>query len=310
MFPSFRTAGLAVAALVLSSCDELGGFSDSQRFKEDFHFSYDLKPGGMLYMENMNGSIEITGWEKDTIDISGTKYAAEEGALRGMKVDIVQSPDAVRIRTIAPSGYRGNLGARYLIRVPQKTQLDKIASSNGSVRVEGLQGAARIRTSNASVRVTKLDGALEIQTSNGAVEANDVTGGATIHTSNGSIRIDGMRGALQAGTTNGGIHARLMNPEPQKPVKLESSNGSVELTMDNLKDNDIRVNTSNSSITVRLPGDARGVLRAHTSNAHVKTDFNVNARNASKSHIDGTIGSGGPVMEFSTSNGSINLLKL
>jgi hypothetical protein len=83
MFSIAKTAVVVAATLVMASCDDLGGFSDSQRFKEDFHYSYDLKPGGTLYMENMNGSIEISGWEKDGIDISGTKYAAEENALEG-----------------------------------------------------------------------------------------------------------------------------------------------------------------------------------------------------------------------------------
>jgi hypothetical protein len=312
MFSLVKTVGLVASALVLTSCDELGGFSDSQRFRDDFHYSYDLKPGGVLYMENMNGSIEISGWDKSTIDISGTKYAAEENALKGMKVDVVAGPDSVRIRTIAPSGYRGNLGARYVIRVPQRTQLDKISSSNGSVRIDGLQGAARVRTSNGSVRVMNVAGPLELQTSNGAVEANDVQGGVTIHTTNGGIRIDGLKGALEAVTTNGGIRARLNNPDAQKAVRLESSNGSVDLTMDNLKDNDIRVSTSNSSITLRLPANARGQLRAHTSHGRVTTDFDVHSRgfNSSKTNVEGTIGTGGPILDLSTSNGSISVLKL
>jgi hypothetical protein len=155
-------------------------------------------------------------------------------------------------------------------------------------------------------------GQLELTTTNGAVEASDIDGGASIHTTNGGIRIDGLKGALEAVTTNGGIRARLNNPEAQKTVRLESSNGPVDLTVDNPKDNDIRVSTSNSSITVRLPANAGGVLRAHTSHGQVNTDFDVHSRNtdSSRRNVEGTIGGGGPILDLSTSNGSISLLKL
>lgn len=312
MLTTCRLLSLIAAIACLCGCDELGGFSDSQRYKEDFHNTYELKPGGRLYVENINGPVEITGWEKNTVDVVGTKYAAEESALKGMRIDVVASPDSISIRTVRPSGYRWNLGARYVIRVPKHVVLDRITSSNGAIRVESVEGDARLKTSNGSVRVAQLKGRLEVQTSNGGVEVTDQEGGATINTSNGRVRADGIRGSFEATTSNGPITARLMDPEATRPVKLDSSNGSIDLTMDNLKDNEIRASTSNSSITLRLPQSLQAQLRAHTSNGHITSDFDVLVRGGqiSKTKMEGAIGSGGPLVDLSTSNGSIKLLKL
>ena len=315
MLISTRVFLVAAASLALVSCDEMDGFGftgSSQRFKEDFHNNYPLKAGGRITLENMNGSIEITGWEKDSVDIIGTKYAATESILRSMRIDIAASPDAVEIRTVVPSGFRGNYGAKYIIRVPQKAVLDRITSSNGSVRVESIDGPARLRTSNGAVRISRVNGPVDVTTSNGSVDVNDQTGGVIIHTSNGAVRVDNVRGAFEAVTSNGGIHARLSDPEPQKAVKLESSNGTVELTMDQIKDNDIRISTSNSSINLRLPANAAGQLRARTSNSSITSDFDINVRagQLSKSHLEGAIGSGGPLFDLSTSNGHIKVQKL
>ncbi len=316
MLNSARVFLVVAASFAMVSCDEMeGGWGitgSSQRFKEDFHNTYPLKPGGKITLENMNGSVEITGWEKDSIDIIGTKYAASESLLKSMRIDIAASADSVDIRTIIPSGTRGNLGAKYIIRVPQKAVLDRITSSNGSVRVESVDGPARLKTSNGAVRISRVNGLVDLQTSNGGVDVNDQTGGAIIRTSNGAVRADNVRGPFEAVTSNGSIHARLSDPEPQKSIKLDSSNGSVELVMEKMADNDIRISTSNSSITLRLPSTVSGQLRAHTSNSAITTDFDVNVKagQISKSRLEGNIGLGGPMIDLSTSNGHIKVQKL
>jgi len=316
MVISTRLFLVIAASVALVSCDEMDGFGfsgSSQRFREDFHNTYPLKPGGRITVDNRNGSVEITGWEKDSVDIVGTKYAATETMLKDMRIDIAATADSVDIRTLTPSGLRGNYGAKYIIRVPQKAILDRIISSNGSVRVESIDGSARLKTSNGSMRVSRVNGSVDASTSNGSVDINDQTGGLIVHTSNGTVRVDNVRGSFEATTSNGSIHARLSDPEPGRPVKLESSNGNIDLTMDRLKDNDVRISTSNSAIQLRLPSTVAAQLRARTSNSSITTDFDVNVRagQISKSHLEGTIGSsGGPVLDLSTSNGNIKVLKL
>src|SRR5579885_502067 len=60
--------------LALAGCD-IEDFAASERSTTDFHYSYALKSGGRLSLENFNGSVEITGWDQETVDISGAKYA-------------------------------------------------------------------------------------------------------------------------------------------------------------------------------------------------------------------------------------------
>jgi hypothetical protein len=52
-------------------------------------------------------------------------------------------------------------------------------------------------------------------------------------------------------------------------------------------------------------------LRAHTSNGSISSDFEVQVQGQiSKHSLEGTIGTGGPVLDLSTSNGGIRLEKL
>ena len=143
------------------------------------------------------------------------------------------------------------------------------------------------------------------------MEIRSVEGPATIRTTNGSVNVDGISGTLQATTSNGGIRARLQRPEPSRTVKLSTTNGGIDLTMDSLQNNDIRATTSNGGITVKLPAQIGARVEAHTSHSAIHTDFDVFREISSDKHeLRGVIGRGGPTLELTTSNGSIRLLKL
>ena len=300
------------ATVLLSSCDEIiSAHFNHAKFKEDFRYEYKLKPGGRLSVENLNGSVDVLAWEKEAVEVTGTKFADSQEHLDLIKIDGSSTPDQLRLKTVVPDFSHGGYGARYTIRVPARTVVDGVMSSNGTVRLEGLQGAARVKTSNGSIRVNRLSGDLDAHTTNGKVEVAGLKGAASIHTSNGSVQLDEVHGAIDASTSNGSITAHLIDPEAQKTIRMESSNGSVNLTLDQLRDNPIRVKTSNSSITLHLPPNANAQLSASTSHSSVMSEFDMAENAASKNNgrMEGKLGSGGPTVSLTTSNGGIRILK-
>lgn len=302
---------LAFLSFLVAGCEDFN-LGNWDRYREDFQYSYDVNPGVRLYLETMNGSVEVTSWEKNSVQITGTKRAGTESALKALRIDVVASGDTVRIRTVAPSGHRGSYGANYILRVPSKAILEQVDSSNGSVRIEGVDGPARVRTSNGSVKAYRIAGPLEARTSNASVEMNDIRSAVNVITSNGSVRGTGLRGPVDASSTNASINISLDTPESRRPVRLNTTNGSVELAIARLQDNDVRIGTSNSSITLRLPDGTAGLVKARTSNASIHSDFDVSIRAGEmrKNWLEGTIGSGGPVFDLTTSNGAIRIVRM
>ncbi len=301
------------ALLALAGCEIDEAWADSQRFTEDFHHSYALKSGGRLELESFNGSVEIYGWDQEKVEINGTKYASYKDALDEIKIDISNTPDSILIRTVRPewhgSGHRGNRGVKYRIHVPRKTQFDRITTSNGSMRLEGLEGRGRFRTSNGGIHLLSYTGDVDAHTSNGRIDLDGFSGSATLVTSNGRIEAKGVKGFLEASTSNGPIAVETANLDPSRPVRLETSNGPITVTLGSKGGGpEVRARTSNGGIVVRLPEGAGARVRAHTSNSAVTSDFPLNNVTAmGKTHMDGTVGAGGPLLDLSTSNGPIRL---
>lgn len=301
---------LAPLLLFLAACD-IEDFGSSDRFTADFHYSYPLKAGGRITVENQNGSVEVTGTDQDVVDISGVKYAASQELMEGLKIEVVKSGDLVQIRTVRPSDRHGNMGAKYVIRVPRKVELERITSSNGAIHVTEIEGDAHLRTSNGSIHANNLKGNLDASTSNGSIEVGDLEGSAVMKTSNGRVSAEGVRGQLEAETSNGGINVHLAKADSGHPIRLDTSNGSIDLTVDQPNLNDVTATTSNAGITVHLAPSIGAKLKAHTSNGSISSDFEVQVQGQiSKHSLEGTIGQGGPVLDLSTSNGSIHLVKL
>lgn len=298
--------------LLLSAC-ALVFAGDSSRYREDFHYTYPQTAGGRFSIDNFNGSVEITGWDQNTVDISGTKYAESQSLLNAMQIEASSSGNAVRVKTTRPDPHHGNMGAKYVIRVPRQTTLEDVASSNGSIRVEDIDGNAHLATSNGSVHLTKIHGNVDAHSSNGSIEVNDVKGNVNFRTSNGGVHADNVEGAFEAETSNGGIRAHLHDTESGHPIRLSTSNGGIDLQVDSLRQNDVVASTSNGPITVRMPGNVGARLHASTnSNGSVRSDFDVliHPGELSKHRMEGTIGGGGAKIDLTTSNGNINLVRM
>ena len=298
---------IAAGLVVLAGCDieDLGGF---ERYHEDFHYSYPLKAGGRLSVEGFNGSVEVSVWDQETVDISGTKYARTQEDTHDLKIEVDHSADSVSVRAIRPSLRRGNYGARFAIKVPRGVVLERVTTSNGAIRASDGAGPARLKTSNGHVEVRRLKGSLNAETSNGPVELQDIDGAVDVRTSNGHIRAEGIRGALDATTSNSNIHATLEKVDGA--VRVQSSNGGIDLSLPPNTQSAVRAHTSNSGITLHLPGEVNARLSAGTSNASISTDFEMRMRGEiSKHHIEGSIGNGGPLIDLSTSNGQIRIMK-
>jgi DUF4097 and DUF4098 domain-containing protein YvlB len=312
------SAVLAPSLLLLAGCDEFGDWGPSDRYKEDFHYSYPLTPGGTLSLENFNGQVEISGWDQNEVEVNGTKYASSKEYLDEMKIDVGATPGVVRIRTIRPSMSHGGSGARYTIRVPKHVALDEITTTNGPIRIDGIDGSVRLRTSNGTVRIERLGGDLNARTTNGGIYLRDVDGNVRLQTTNGGIEAEASHGSFEAETSNGKIEVTLNDPAANWPVKLHTHNGHIDLSIRGSKLPDVRAESSNSTIVVRLPSSASARVRASTSHhSSVTSDFDTlmhsgddEDRRHRRSDVEGTIGGGGPLIELSTSNGAIKIVKL
>jgi hypothetical protein len=288
----------------LCGCDDIGGFG---RVQQDFHYSYGMKPGGHLEVDNRNGSISIIGWDRDSIDIAGTKYAPEDAALKDVHIKADVNGNIALITTESPSGTWGNYGASYTIHLPRSTVVSRAKSTNGSVSAEDLNGGGSLVSTNGRISLHRDDGDFDVRTTNGSIEYADCGGVERAETTNGSVRGTIKAGAFEARSTNGSIDLTLAKPRADRELRASTTNGSIRIALNEFAGNPIRANTTHGSITLRLPHDANALIDAHTSVSRISTEFPVSAEESDKHELRGQLGHGGPVISLTSTTGSIRI---
>ena len=305
-----RYLPVAVSLSFLTACHVEFDGDGPGHFQESFHFSYKVDPSARLSLDNENGGVEITAWERNEVEVNGSKFAPSESQLRDVKIETNASPSLVSIRTIRQRTMHGNSGARFTIHVPKHMTLERIHSTNGAISVESVAAPVTLESTNGALHFSRIEGKMEGHTTNGSIQLSSCVGDARLNSINGRIEGDLERGAVDAKTSNGDIVLKLAKLEGKGALRASTSNGEIDLTLD--AGHELRASTSNSSITVRLPANAGAELRARTSHAKVSSDFEVaraSGDDDDRKSMVGKIGAGGPLVDLTTSNGSIHVAK-
>ncbi|MCK5050338.1 MAG: DUF4097 family beta strand repeat protein [Candidatus Cloacimonetes bacterium] len=264
--------------------------------------TFEINDNAGLIIDNINGSVKITGWDKDFVDVLIIKKTSL-GSETLDKVDIVMIQKKDIIIETKHLSKSPKVSVSYELNVPKELLLKSIQSSNGSISITGAGIVDIVHTSNGSISLEKCEGEINADTSNGSITAEDIDGSVIANTSNGRIRLENITGFANANTSNGSI--QIYNVVSIGNAK--TSNGSIKAHIAKMS-NDVDIKSSNGSITLYMANNIDADIKASTSNGKVRLhDFAITADNISKSFVSGFIGNGGNLLKLNTSNANIHI---
>jgi len=196
-------------------------------FDEVFQHTYTLPAGGSFELQNVNGSVTVSAWERDAVEVYAKKSArAHPEDLKRVQIEVDARGDSVSVQTRYPHDDGVEVEVEYHIRVPQRVRLSHVGTVNGTVRVFGVDAAGELRAVNGDVEV--LDSA----------------------------------GALTAHTTNGNVRMELRRVDAASPVSIETVNGTVVLALPPEAGAELDIRSLNGDFRSELPVNLRGAFGA------------------------------------------------
>ncbi len=214
------TGVMAAAALAL-----LLAMPAQAEVTQEFHKTVPLNADGRVSLNNINGDVEITGWNKNEVQIDAVKTARDQQRLDEAQIEVNGSGNSVEIETHYPSHHFSNnnpASVHYTLHVPQNARIDKIDLVNGALTLEKLSGEIKTNLVNGKLRASDLAGSADLATVNGSVDAT--------YTSLNNVR----------------------------EIKLQSVNGSVELLLPQSPNAEVEASTVNGSISTDFPLTVKG----------------------------------------------------
>ena len=201
---------LLTLSLVAHASDRRGSLT------EEFHQTYGITADGRVELDNINGDVHISTWERNEVKVDAVKYADTKEKLDDIKIEVDSGKDYLSVRTKfgehEDRHWRNNPGGvEYTLTVPRTIRLDEIKLINGELDVNGVTGEVRASCIN------------------GRLEARDIAGRSRLSTINGKLD----------------AQFRQLSREP---LELNSVNGSVDLTIPSDSNAEIEASTVSGSI--------------------------------------------------------------
>jgi hypothetical protein len=205
-----------ISALLLSAA--LGHASDTGNLTEEFHQTYPLAANGRVSLENINGAVHISAWDRNEVKVDAIKRGWSKERLDEAQIKIDHDQNYISIRTEYPEHdhdwkRHGNpANVEYTLTVPRGATLKQIELINGALDIEGLAGEVRASCINGQLTAHGLQGRTRLSTVNSRVTAD---------------------------------FARLT----EAPIDLESVNGEVLVTLPSDASAHLEASTVNGSIS-------------------------------------------------------------
>ena len=195
-------------------------------------------------------------------------------------------------------GIHFNMGDRRQPRVtvdtPAALDLDG-RTSDGSLKVSGVQGTMELHTSDGSVDIENVGGAVRLTASDGSIKIHNVTGTLESRSSDGHATVDGKFTALQVHTSDGTLDLTVADGSQLNTAsRVESSDGSVTVRLPHTMAIDLDVHTTDGQINCALPLTMEGYNSAHSSGHNLR------------GHLNG----GGVPLTVHTSDGNVTISSL
>ena len=134
---------------------------------------------------------------------------------------------------------------------------------------------------------------LSLMAHNGGISISDVVGRINFETMNGGVTLRRIGGAVKGNTTNGGVN-----------VELAGASWQGEM---------LNVMTTNGGVKISMPDNYSAHFETSTVNGNVASDFPLNVplteRGRLPKEINVDLGSGGPTIRATTTNGGVHLGK-
>src|SRR5215475_6993366 len=198
----------------------------SQAISKDFKQSYPLAPGGTFELQNVNGTVEVEGWDRNTVEVRAVKTAKHrESDLERVSIEVDAKRNAISVATHYPQDEGVEVVVEYTIHVPRGAHLEHLGTVNGSLRVASVDNVEEL------------------------------------HTVNGNIDVFEGGGALHAHTTNGNVHMEVLRVRDKEGVTAETTNGSVMLAVPSDTQADLETRCMNGSFSSELPVHMESTLR-------------------------------------------------
>lgn len=263
----------------------------------------DAHPNSYIEVYNTSGDIEIVGWSRDEVHVTGRI---------GDDVDeliIKRDGKDILIKVKVPNRHHGDIDADLKISVPQGSSIE-VQAVSADIDVEGVLGMLSLSTVSGDVTSTAAGEDVEAASVSGDVEITGIGEQADIEaaTVSGDVILKNLGGRVDAESVSGDVQILGGSFDD---AYFETVNGDLEFSAELKNGGDLAMESVNGSIEILFTKPVSARFDIETFNGSIRNCFGPKPERTSRYspglELSFTVGDGDSHVNIETLNGSIDI---
>lgn len=280
-------------------------FGASMAYGDDVNEIMDAAADGIVVVSNVAGSVEVSGWSRNQVEVTG------ELGSRVEELIFERDGDEILIKVKVPRNNNGGISSDLSINIPLASSLQvntisadiDVSDVEGEQELESVSGDVETEAHAADIELSSVSGDVEVQGDRQHIRAR-------MNTVSGDVDADSLAGEFAAESVSGDI--ATINGSFER-ASLETVNGDITFHAALLGGGRLDIETINGTVDVEFDGDVSARFDIETFNGSIRNCFGPDAvrtsRYAPGRELKFTEGDGDGRVTINTLNGSLNLCK-
>ena len=225
------------------------GLVGAASIAEEVDQRLDAASDGVVSISNIAGSVEVPGWSREEVEVTGTLGKDVE------ELVFERDGNEIEITVKAPKRHRHGISSDLVINVPEKSSLEVVCVSS-EIEIQNVHGVQHLQSVSGDIESEAHSADIELVSVSGdiEVEGDDKAIRAELSSVSGDIDAQNLAGEVVTDTVNGDIS--LVDSKFDR-ARLETVNGDVVFDSALLKEGSFGLETINGDLDITFNGDIR-----------------------------------------------------
>jgi DUF4097 and DUF4098 domain-containing protein YvlB len=287
-----------VQFLIFTACGS--AFAD-----EEINKIMDAASDGRVHISNVAGSVEVDGWSRNQVEITGTLGSGVEELVFERDGDEI----LIKVKTRHNSSRSGS--SDLIVKVPEASSL-RVNTVSADVEVDNVTGEQRLESVSGDIVTSAHAEDIEIETVSGDVEVDgdEKRMRSRFNTVSGDVEAENLAGEIAAESVSGDL---VITSGEFSRAYVHTVNGEIVYHAKLLNDGRLEIETVNGEVDVNFQGDVSARFDIESFNGDIRNCFGPKPVRTSQytpgTELKFTEGTGAGRVTIQTLNGDLRLCK-
>ncbi len=229
-------------------------------------------PGGTVAIENISGSVVVTGWDGGEVEVTGTLGRDVE------ELVVERDGNTVEIVVEVSRGHgRKQSSAHLEVRIPRGSDLE-VEAVSADITVAGVDGELSLEAVSGNITVEGAPREVEAESVSGNLDI-EVDGEVSAEAVSGNIDIRGARGKLEAESVSGNV---TVAAEDLERAEIASVSGRIEAELSLAGRATLEIESHSGGVELALPAATSARFEVETWSGRIDNELGPPARKVSR----------------------------